>query len=54
MAAKRGAIAYTFRELPRGGEVRITTADPEAVRAIHAFLAFQRTDHRAPGHEHAH
>jgi hypothetical protein len=52
MAAKRGAITYSFRELPRGGEVRITTSDPEAVRAVHAFMAFQRTDHRAGGREH--
>lgn len=47
MAARRGAIAYAYRALPGGGEVRITTADPDAVRAVHAFLAFQRADHRA-------
>ena len=41
------AIAYAYRALPGGGEVRIATADPEAVRAVHAFLAFQRADHRA-------
>jgi hypothetical protein len=49
MAAKRDAITYTFRELPRGGELRITTRDPEAIRAIHEFMAFQREDHRAGG-----
>jgi hypothetical protein len=48
MAARRGRIAYAFRALPDGGEVRITTADPAALRAVHAFLAFQRADHRAP------
>ena len=48
MAAKRAAITYTYRELPRGGEVRIATTDPEALAAIHEFLAFQRKDHRAP------
>jgi hypothetical protein len=48
MAAKRTAITYTFRELPRGGQVRIQTNDAEAVAAIHEFLAFQRKDHRAP------
>ena len=48
MAAKRAAITYTYRELPRGGEVRIATKDPEALAAIHEFLAFQRKDHRAP------
>ncbi|HSM09500.1 MAG TPA: hypothetical protein VLA33_10870 [Gemmatimonadota bacterium] len=46
MAERRGAIDYEFAELPRGGEVRIRTSDPEAVRAVHEFLAFQRSDHR--------
>lgn len=49
MAARRAAIRYAYRDLPRGGEVRITTADPEALAAIHAFMAFQRDDHRAGG-----
>jgi hypothetical protein len=48
MAAKRAAITYTYRDLPRGGEVRIATKDAEAIAAIHEFLAFQRNDHRAP------
>lgn len=52
MAAKRGAITYTFAELPRGGEVRLVTRDPEAIRAIHEFMAFQRHDHRAGGVDH--
>ncbi|HEX8693525.1 MAG TPA: hypothetical protein VF746_13975 [Longimicrobium sp.] len=52
MAARRGVITYTYRDLPRGGEVRIRTADPEALRAVHEFLAFQRGDHRAGGREH--
>lgn len=53
MAARRDAIRYEFHELPRGGEVRILTRDPEAVRAIHEFLAFQRMDHRTgEGHQH--
>ena len=46
MAARRRTIAYRYADLPRGGEVRITTRDPAAVRAVHAFLAFQRQDHR--------
>lgn len=49
MAAKRDAIKYEFRPLPGGGEVRISSKDSEAVRAIHAFMAFQRGDHRAGG-----
>ncbi len=52
MAARRGTITYTYRDLPRGGEVRIRTADAEALRAIHEFMAFQRGDHRAGGQSH--
>ena len=47
MAAKRASIRYEVEELPRGAAVRIRTTDPEAVAAVHAFLAFQRSDHRA-------
>jgi hypothetical protein len=46
MHARRAVVRYEFRPLRRGGEVRITTRDPAAVRAIHEFLAFQRHDHR--------
>ncbi len=49
MAAKRSTIRYVYRPLPDGGEVRISTSDPEALRAIHEFMAFQRRDHRAGG-----
>jgi hypothetical protein len=31
--------------------VRLTSSDTGVVKAIHEFLAFQRMDHRAPGHE---
>jgi hypothetical protein len=47
MAAKRSVIRYTPRDVPRGAEIRIATRDPEALKAIHAFLAFQRTEHHA-------
>lgn len=47
MARKHALIRYRYRPLPQGGEVRITTGDPEALQAIHEFLAFQREDHRA-------
>lgn len=50
MAARKGAIRYTVVDHPGGGEVRLTTSDTAAVRAIHEFLAFQRMDHRAGGH----
>jgi len=52
MAARRAAIVYTADTLPRGGQLRIRTADPEAVRAVHEFLAFQRADHHAGSHLH--
>lgn len=50
MSARRAAIHYEFHELPRGGELRITTGDSAAIRAVHEFLAFQRGEHRAGGH----
>ncbi|MGH7477664.1 MAG: hypothetical protein ACRELD_15465 [Longimicrobiales bacterium] len=49
MAAKQDRIEYTYRDLPRGGELRLVTSDPEALGAIHEFMAFQREDHRAGG-----
>ncbi|HET9438624.1 MAG TPA: hypothetical protein VFO52_00550 [Longimicrobiales bacterium] len=52
MAARRGLIRYTYADLPQGGEVRIRTSDPEALRAVHEFVAYQRKDHRAGGHHH--
>ncbi len=51
MARLRDRIGYSVSDQPGGGEMRITTRDPEAVGAIHDFLAFQRMDHRAAGHE---
>ncbi len=49
MAARSAHIRYLYHDLPRGGEVRIVTEDAEALRAIHAFMAYQRSDHRAGG-----
>jgi hypothetical protein len=49
MAAKRAAIVYTLRDVPRGAELRLRTADPAARRAIAEFMAFQRREHRAGG-----
>jgi hypothetical protein len=50
MAAKRAQIHYTPKALPRGAELRITTSDPAAIKAVHQFLAFQRGEHHAGGH----
>ncbi|MGH7680035.1 MAG: hypothetical protein ACRENU_16320 [Gemmatimonadaceae bacterium] len=47
MAARRDVISYTYRDLPRGGEVRIVSKDAAAIVAIHEFLAFQGLEHRA-------
>lgn len=49
MAAKRDLITYEYRDLPRGGELRLIAKDAEAIAAIHEFMAFQRADHRAGG-----
>ena len=38
-------ITYTAEETEKGGRVAIKTTDPEALRAVHAFLAFQIEDH---------
>ena len=45
MRAKRDRLRYQVFELPRGGGLRITTADRDAIAAIHEFLAFQRREH---------
>jgi hypothetical protein len=50
MSRLRREISYEPRDLERGGEVRITTRNPDGVAAIHEFLAFQRQDHRAGMH----
>jgi hypothetical protein len=50
MRALHDDITYTPKDLPRGGEVIIATSNPTAIAAIHDFLAFQRSDHRAGMH----
>jgi len=50
MRRLRGEISYVARDLPGGGEVRITARSAAAVKAVHEFLAFQRADHRAGMH----
>jgi hypothetical protein len=49
MAEKKSAIRYVYSPLPKGGELRLYTKDPDALQAIHEFMAFQRGDHRAGG-----
>jgi Flp pilus assembly protein TadD len=52
MAARSGHITYIASDLPRGAQLQILSRDPQAIRAIHDFLAFQRMDHSAAGHVH--
>lgn len=42
-------IQYQYAPLPRGGVVRIRTADVEALRAVHEFLRYQMKEHRTVG-----
>jgi hypothetical protein len=51
MAAHSSAIRYEVVDRPAGAELVIRTRDSIAVAAVHRFLAFQRSDHRAAGHE---
>jgi len=51
MSVRRAAIRYEAADRPRGGEVRIRSADSLAVAAIHEFLAFQRNAHHAAAHD---
>jgi hypothetical protein len=50
MTAKKDVIKYTYADIPRGGEVRIATSDPDALAAIRSFIKAQRGDHHAGGH----
>jgi hypothetical protein len=42
---RRREITYSFSATERGGEMHLSTADPAALAAIHAFLRFQIEDH---------
>jgi hypothetical protein len=51
MAARRAEISYAIEDLPRGAALRLRSASPAVVRAIHDFLRFQRQDHHAAAHQ---
>lgn len=51
MQAKRATIRYEIERLPGGAALRLRTSDPDAVAAIHTFMAYQRREHRSPGRE---
>ena len=46
MKQLKAEIKYQFEELERGGRVRISTTNAEALKAIHEFLRFQIEDHK--------
>ena len=46
MSKLREQIRYAYSETDRGATVRITTANSNALRAVHAFLRFQIRDHQ--------
>jgi hypothetical protein len=39
-------ISYRYEDVESGGRARVTTTDPEALAAVHAFLKFQIAEHR--------
>jgi len=43
----KSAIRYKYEQTDRGGAVRITTSDPEALSAIHEFLHYQTREHHS-------
>ena len=45
MAARRNQISYRYSPVTGGGELRIVTWVPEALRAVLKFLAFKRLVH---------
>jgi hypothetical protein len=50
MKQKREEITYVSSQRPTGAEVRILASEPDVVAAIHAFMQFQRSEHRAAAH----
>ena len=54
MRARRATMRYEASDLPRGAVLRIRSSDPQAVAAVHRFLAYQRREHRTEPAAHAH
>src|SRR6266852_5496447 len=46
MKQLRSAIQYNVENTERGGRIRITTKNPEALQVVHKFLRFQIADHQ--------
>ena len=47
MERLKTVIRYKYEKTPRGGLVRISTSDPDALKAVHEFLAYQAREHHA-------
>jgi hypothetical protein len=45
MKRLKTAISYKYEETERGGRVRISSDNPQAVAAVQSFLRFQITEH---------
>ncbi len=50
MTQRSGDIGYTVEDTEHGGVVHIRTSNPEALKAIHAFIDFQLAEHRTTEH----
>ena len=46
MKRLRHEIQYKLETTEKGARIRVTTKDPEALRAVHEFLRFQISDHK--------
>lgn len=46
MTQLKDRIAYSVEDLPHGGVIHIRTEDPEALKAIKSFIAFQIAEHK--------
>jgi len=46
MKRLREVIQYKLETTGKGARIRITTKNPEALRAVHEFLRFQTSDHQ--------
>ena len=46
MKQLKGTISYAAENLPNGGRVQITTANSDALNAVHDFLRFQIQEHK--------
>jgi hypothetical protein len=47
MRRLKSQISYRYEETQNGARILITTANPEALKAVHAFLRFQIDDHQS-------